>query len=63
MEHFSFDNVTFVRGNCLDRKNPVLLRGCFHPDNKAACAKLLYTFMYLPAEGVTILETNLQVYP
>lgn len=63
MERFSFDKVTFARGNCPDRRNPVLLRGCFRPDCKAACSKLLYTFMYLPAEGVTILETDLQMYP
>lgn len=63
MKHFSFDSLIFIRGNCPDRKNPVLLRGCFRPDCKAARAKLLYTFMYLPAEGVTILETDLQMYP
>lgn len=61
MKHFSFDNVAFVRGNCLDRRSPVLLRACFSPDCKAAWAKLLYAFTYLSAEGVTILETDLQM--
>lgn len=47
MKDCPFDNVTFVKGNCLDRKDPVLLRGCFRPDCKAACAKLpLYILIF-----------------
>lgn len=36
MKHFSFGDVAFVRANCLDRRKPVLLRGCFGSNCKAA---------------------------